>query len=166
MDSAASLEAGVCVPTECLPCWRWMQLGGQLLRLLFPFCNCRVCESLIIASWGSGLLPQQRACCLVFVISALFFFPPSASPPFWDCLLLTLGELGLLDSPLTAHAPHCPPGSHGAPTRQPSLPSPLVPAHFSPAVKLIRSPLGSSFHSASAISPRVGHSVFSPAKLR
>lgn len=107
-DSAASLQAGVCVPTECLPCWRWMQLGGRLLRLLFPFCNCHVCESLIIASWGSGLLPQQRACCLVFVISGLFFFPPSVSLvfsrfPSWDCLLLTLGELGLPG--LASHRP-------------------------------------------------------------
>lgn len=51
--------------------------------LYFPFCKCRVYESLITACWASSLPPPQwGACCLVFVISGLgwgflgFFSPP------------------------------------------------------------------------------------------
>ena len=57
----------------------------------FPCFNCHVYESLIIAYWGSSLLPpQQRACCLVFAISGLFLFPLFKSYFFLTSLSGTL----------------------------------------------------------------------------
>ena len=74
---------------SCLPCWRLMQPNG---RPLFPFCNSRVCESLIIACYmGSRVLPsQQRACCLVVLFQDCFSSLPLPYFPLSDPLRLTL----------------------------------------------------------------------------